>query len=418
MALPFQTIESVNESSQERQKMMLFESPGAYGTEGWRNRLIWGDKKYVLPSLLPELAGKVNLIYIDPPFDTGADFSFTATVPDQPGASEDDSVAFTKEPSIIEQKAYRDTWGRGLDSYLQWFYETAVMLHELLAENGSIYVHLDWHVGHYAKVVLDEVFGAENFVTEIIWKRTTAHFTAVRFAFVHDAILQFSKGNRFLFNKPEIEHDDTYLEVKYKYQDATGKYRLSDASGAGRGPARSFFGRLITPPAGRHWPSQEYIEAHADEYVLGEDGMPQKKSYLRGATVGSVWADIPPVNSQADERLGYDTQKPEALLERIIKASSNEGDLILDCFCGSGTTAAVAEKLKRRWVTCDLGRFAIHTARKRLLSIEGVRPFVVQNLGKYERQLWQTAEFDSHAKAQSREENEEAALASSRVMQS
>jgi hypothetical protein len=146
--------------------------------------------------------------------------------------------------------------------------------------------------------------------------------------------------------------------------------------------------------------------------------MPQKKSYLRGATVGSVWADIPPVISQADERLGYDTQKPEALLERIIKASSNEGDLILDCFCGSGTTAAVAEKLKRRWVTCDLGRFAIHTARKRLLSIEGVRPFVVQNLGKYERQLWQTAEFDSHAKAQSREENEEAALASSRVMQS
>src|SRR5205809_1034538 len=170
IALPFQTVETVNESAQDRRRNLELFATGR-DTE-WRNRLIWGDKKYVLPSLLPEFAGKVNLIYIDPPFDTGADFSFTAAVPD---ADEDDgSISFTKQPSIIEQKAYRDTWGRGLDSYLQWFYETVVLLHELLAENGSRYVHLDWHVCHYAKTLLDEVFGAAGFVNEIVWKRQSA----------------------------------------------------------------------------------------------------------------------------------------------------------------------------------------------------------------------------------------------------
>src|SRR5437773_6770228 len=173
--LPFQTVETVNETAQERQKSLsLFETPGVYGAGEWRNRLIWGDKKYVLPSLLAEFAGKVNLIYIDPPFNTDADFSFTATVPDHSETAEDASFTFTKEPSIIEHKAYRDTWGRGLDSYLQWFYETAVLLHELLHETGSLYVHLDWHVGHCAKCVLDEVFGADKFVNEIVWKRQSA----------------------------------------------------------------------------------------------------------------------------------------------------------------------------------------------------------------------------------------------------
>ena len=144
IALPFQTIETVNESAQDRLRSLELFATGQK-TE-WRNRLIWGDKKYVLPSLLPEFAGKVNLIYIDPPFDTGADFSFMATIPDHPETPEDETTKFTKQPSLIEQKAYRDTWGRGLDSYMQWFYETTVILRELLAENGSIYVHLDWQV--------------------------------------------------------------------------------------------------------------------------------------------------------------------------------------------------------------------------------------------------------------------------------
>ncbi len=153
--LPFQTVETVNESAQERQRTLELSSSG-HDPE-WRNRLIWGDKKYVLPSLLPEFAGKVDLIYIDPPFDTGADFSFMASLP----ATEemDSGPSFVKEPSVLEQKAYRDTWGRGLDSYLEWFYETVALLRELLAERGSIYVHLDWHVSFYAKPVLDELLG-------------------------------------------------------------------------------------------------------------------------------------------------------------------------------------------------------------------------------------------------------------------
>jgi adenine-specific DNA-methyltransferase len=171
-ALPFQTVETVNESAQERQRAFSFGA--GFREEEWRNRLIWGDKKYVLPSLLAEFAGRVNLIYIDPPFDTGADFSFTATVPDEPDSDGDDSFTFTKEPSIIEHKAYRDTWGRGLETYLQWFYHTVVVLHELLSEGGSIYVHLDWHVNSYARVILDEIFGSDRFVNEIIWKRQTA----------------------------------------------------------------------------------------------------------------------------------------------------------------------------------------------------------------------------------------------------
>src|SRR5689334_2371550 len=181
----------VNESAQDRQRSLLL-GPG-FGEEEWRNRLIWGDKKYVLPSLLAEFAGKVNLIYIDPPFDTGADFSYTATVPDDPDSTEDDSFTFTKEASVIEQKAYRDTWGAGLDSYLQWFYETSAILHELLHETGSLYVHLDWHVGAYAKAVLDEIFGRDNFLSTIIWKRTSAHSGARRYGPSHDILLFYSK---------------------------------------------------------------------------------------------------------------------------------------------------------------------------------------------------------------------------------
>jgi len=378
--LPFQTVETVNETAQQRQLTldMLF---AGHPTE-WRNRLIWGDKKYVIPSLLPEFAGKVNLIYIDPPFATGADFSFTATIPES-------DESFTKEPSIIEQKAYRDTWGRNLDSYLQWFYETLVLLRELLTENGSIYVHLDWHVGHYVKAVLDEVFGYENFESQIIWQRVTGHMDT-----------QNGKSKTIIWIRQYASYDEHYLATHYQNQDPDGRrYELDQISAAGQGPARLFFGKLLEPPAGTHWRwSQERIDQLCKEsrIVITSGGRPRYKRYLddqKGKTVQSIWTDISPVNSQAKEDTGYSTQKPEALLERIIKASSNEGDLVLDCFCGSGTTAAVAEKLGRKWIACDLGRFAIHTIRKRLLSINNVKPFVVQNPGKYERQAWQATEF-------------------------
>jgi adenine-specific DNA-methyltransferase len=160
VALPFQTVETVNESAQTRQRNLLLDAPNAHAAKEWRNRLIWGDRKYVLPSLLPDIAGEVNLIYIDPPFDTGADFSYKATIPDDPNSGDDEATTFIKKPSILEQKAYRDMWGNDPDSYFQWFYETSLLLRELLADDGSIYVHLDYRKAHYAKVILDEVFGA------------------------------------------------------------------------------------------------------------------------------------------------------------------------------------------------------------------------------------------------------------------
>ncbi len=220
IALPFQTIETVNESAQERQRTLDFFSAGR--DPEWRNRLIWGDKKYVLPSLLDEFAGRVNLIYIDPPFATGADFSFTATVPDDPDSEGDQSATFVKEPSILEQKAYRDTWGRGLDSFLQWFYETAVLLRELLTEDGSIYVHLDYNAGHYVKAILDEIFGADKFRDEIIWKRTSARSDSKTYNHIHDAIFFYSKTEKFTWNQLYTAYDDEYLK-RFRNVDPDGK---------------------------------------------------------------------------------------------------------------------------------------------------------------------------------------------------
>ncbi len=379
LTLPFQTVETVNESVQERQRGLeaLFSGGGA---SEWRNRLIWGDKRYVLPSLSAEFAGKVNLIYIDPPFATNDDFSFQVEI---------DGEEFTKEPSIIERKAYNDTWGRGLDSYLQWFYETAVTLRDMLAENGSIYVHLDWHVGHYAKTIMDEVFGQQKFLSEIVWLRTssTGSSKAIskKFPSNHDVIFFYSKSPNYVYQRQFKPYSKEYLQ-RFKYDDGDGKglYRISDLntySQATLERLKADNALLYPKKAGGNYSYKRY---------LGE---------TKGVVIDDVWTDINFVNPMADENVGYATQKPQALLERIIKASSNEGDLVLDCFCGSGTTAAVAEKLNRRWITCDLGRFAIHTARKRLLSIPNVKPFVVQNLGKYERQSWQEAEFGADAAA-------------------
>ena len=401
--LPFQTIETVNESAEDRQSLFR-----ASGTDiPWRNRLIWGDKKYVLPALLDEFAGKVNLIYIDPPFDTGADFSFTASVPASTEDDDDESsgIIFEKQPSIIEQKAYRDTWGKGLDSYLHWFYETVTVLHELLAESGSIYVHLDWHVGHYAKCVVDEVFGAERFLGDIIWQRTSAHGDSQMWGVINDNILFYSKSPDHSWNPAARPFTQDYIDSHYNFIDEKTQRRFSASSLTAAGTRKGETGKLwrgFDPNTiGRHWgklPSElDKLDREGRIYwPKKEAGWPREKLYLderKGRAVPNIWDDIPPVNSQAKEATRYATQKPEALLERIIRASSNENDLVLDCFIGSGTTAAVAEKLNRRWIACDLGRFAIHTTRKRLLGIQGLKPFMVQNLGKYERQLWQAHEF-------------------------
>jgi adenine-specific DNA-methyltransferase len=404
IALPFQTIETINESAQDRQRMLDIFASGRESE--WRNRLIWGDKKYVLPSLLPEFAGQVNLIYIDPPFDTGADFSFTAMIPDHPDTPEDESFAFIKAPSILEQKAYRDTWGRGLDSYLQWFYETALLLHELLHETGSLYVHLDWRMVHYAKPILDEIFGSENFRNEIAWKRSAiATNVNKQWRNSHDTILFYSKTDTNTFHVQFGEYSES-SKRHYNKHDEKGVFRTVPLMASGRTSGVSgqpWRGVEVARRGknGMHWlKSPEELERLDKEGLIywNSEGIPELKYYLheaKGAYVPDFWDDITVINSMAIESVGYPTQKPEALLERIVKASSKEGDLVLDCFCGSGTTAAVAERIGRRWIACDLGRFAIHTTRKRLLGIPNVRPFVVQNLGKYERQAWQVAEFAS-----------------------
>jgi adenine-specific DNA-methyltransferase len=377
-ALPFETVETVNESAADRDRMRDLFASGR--PTGWRNRLIWGDKKYVLPSLLDEFAGKIDLIYIDPPFDTGADFSYTAVIPDDP-ENGDEGTTRTKQPSALEQKAYRDSWGKGLESYLQWFNDTVVVLRDLLSDTGCIYVHLDYRLSHYAKIILDEVFGRDNFLNNVVWSYQTRHSSDRFWNRKHDDLLLYKKSDTWTFNWRDEDViqklSDTTIK-KYKYRDEKGSYRLS--------------GRFLkdSPIKGAKDVDPEWETTHPELVVRDylRPGMPPNDSFF-----------LPIENQSSAGRTGYPTQKPTALLRKLLKASSNEGDLILDCFVGSGTTAAVAEELGRRWIAGDLGRFAIQTTRKRLLGIPGVKPFVVQTLGKYERQAWHKAEFGEMAEA-------------------
>jgi len=390
---PFQIVEVINKprTGREEQSPTLFEfwkgDEGDTFEEGWRNKLIWGDNKLVMSSLLEKFAGKINLIYIDPPFATGADFKFKIQIGE-------DAEEITKEHSIIEEKAYRDTWGRGLDSYLQMMYERLVLMKELLAENGSIYVHLDWHVGHYVKVMMDEIFGYENFKNEVVWYYGERQLpSAKKYNAKHDVILYYSKTDSYIFNMQFKEYKGNYIDNFFKFGYCQECRREQNWNPQGLcvkcgKPLKRFRKREIsnTYPEGR-----QYLKE-------GE-----------GIAMDTVWEDIPAVHSAKAkvEQIGFDTQKPEALLKRIILASSNPGDLVADFFCGSGTTLAVAEKLGRRWIGCDLSRYAIHVTRKRLLDIENskdlenedkkygrkARPFEILNLGKYERQLWQVKTF-------------------------
>jgi adenine-specific DNA-methyltransferase len=402
IALPFQTIETVNESAQDRRRNLELFASGR-DTE-WRNRLIWGDKKYVLPSLLPEFAGKVNLIYIDPPFDTGANFSFMATVPQRPDAADDEAISFMKEASIIEQKAYRDTWGSGLNSYLHWFCETTVMLHELLKDDGILYVHFDSRMVHYAKVLLDETFGGENFRNQIVWKRTYAHGNAdYQFGQIHDTLLCYARSEAAKLNPLFVPYDAEYIATYFRLVEASTGRRYASQNLTNYNKDRP---NLTYTWKGhrRTWLFSEEKMRELDKQgriIYSKTGYPRLKQYLDespGLPLGDLWIDIKPLKHAGAEVVPYPTQKPEALLHRILQSSSKEGDLVLDCFVGSGTTAAVAEKLNRRWIACDLSRFAIHTTRKRLLDVPDVKPFAVQNLGKYERQAWQAAEFPANGK--------------------
>ncbi len=358
IVLPFQIIEQVDEPRAEKPEDTSLQM-GLFSTDergrqlkGWTNKLIWGDNKLILSSLKNgplreeiEKQGGLKLIYIDPPFDVGADFSMDIEI---------GGDTFTKKPNILEEIAYRDTWGKGADSFIAMIFERLVLMRDLIAEDGSIYVHCDWRVNWAIRCVLNEIFGSEYFRNEIIWhyeNKLGTGWGAKTFDTRHDVMLKFSKGKRYV-------HNEITEKVKvHKMQPVTKKI-----------------------DGERVW-------------LKNEDG---SLMYAEGATerpIGDIWT-IPIINPVASERLNYPTQKPEKLIERVLISGTNEGDLVADFFCGSGTTAAVAEKLGRKWIATDLGKFGIHTTRKRLIAVQrelkadgkDYRAFEILNLGKYERQ--------------------------------
>lgn len=401
--LPFQTLEHIDEPRKEQRDDEEFAfDTGGRQLKGWTNKLIWGDNKLILSSLKAgalrrqiEDAGGLKLIYIDPPFDVGADFSMDIEIGGE---------TFHKEPNLLEQIAYRDTWGRGADSFIAMIYERLILMRDLMHNEGSIYVHCDWRVTALLRTVIDEVFGSNSLVNELIWRRANNKVSTRKASVIHDTIYWHGKTERYVFNPQFHDFRDEYLKEKYPYKEEGRRYQLQSMYGKGKGDPMRFGDRMIAPPSGLHfrWNQERIDQAMKDGIIVfprGGEGMPRFKDFLdtkNGIPLQTIWNDIPDVNSQADERLDYPTQKPEALLDRILKASSNEGDLVADFFCGSGTTAAVAEKLGRKWIATDLGKFGIHTTRKRLIQVqrelksEGkpFRAFEVLNLGRYERQAY------------------------------
>ena len=307
-------------------------------TTEWQNKLIQGDNLLVMGSLLKEFAGKIDLIYIDPPFATGTDFSIVPAIGQQ-------------------QVAYRDTWIDGTSGYLAMMAERLRLIRDLLSPTGSLFLHCDWHVSHLLRATGDEIFGAENFLNEIVWYYYNKFQGNVkRFASNHDVVLWYRKSKNYKF-KPQLE------------KRAEGNVK-----------------QLV-----RQWSKEKAAIVNAK----GKDG---KVMYRETGerTVDDVWRISMLQPADRTENCGFPTQKPEALLQRILQAASSPGDLVADFFCGSGTTLAVAEKLNRRWIGCDLGRWGIHTTRKRLLGIADCKPLAVLNLGKHERQHWQRANFAVH----------------------
>lgn len=318
----------------------------AGGNGEWMNRLIYGDNLLAMQALLagdaqtglPSLRGKVDLIYIDPPFDSKADYRTKISLP---------GTDIQQKPTVIEQFAYADTWEEGTISYLRMIYSRLCLMRELLSEKGSIYVHIDWHIGAYLKLILDDVFGKENFQNEIIWHYIKGASGNDRFGRKHNSILFYSKGDKKVFNRDDIGIP----------------YNPETLARAQRGEAR---------------------------YNVSAEELEE-----RGKNPGDVWIDIPPLQGNSLENTSYATQKPEKLLERIIKASSNEGDLVCDFFGGSGTTAAVAERLGRRWITCDIGKPASLVMRKRFIDQE-VKPFLYQSIGDYQKEAFRNNKRYKH----------------------
>jgi len=404
------------------------------------NRLIWtNDNLVALQTLLDEkdpvtrdwrYRGKVDLVYIDPPFMVNNDFRADNTV--DIDLDDEAHVQVKKEPSLVEILAYKDTWRQGLDSFLTMLRRRLELLKELLTPTGSIYVHLDWHAVHYVKVLMDEIFGYENFQSEIVWKRTSARSDAKGFNHIHDTIIAYGSGADAYWHPVMGPYSPDYIRSHYTFVDeATGRrYRTDNIRSPSPRPNLVYDYKGYKPHANGWAFTREVMEDLDRRGLIYYPPKGERLALKRflddgGMPMMSTWNDIPPVNSQALERAGYPTQKPVALLERIISASCPSGGLVLDCFLGSGTTAEAAERLGRRWIGIDNGKYAIHLARKRLIQLHGqprppekgqhdyvecehcknierkekpqrspgpfnVRPFTVENMGVYQRaEAWQ-----------------------------
>lgn len=409
-ALPFQIIETIRDGRATRESggpdLFAFASqknePDAADT--WRNKLIWGDNLLVMSSLLQQFAGKIDLIYIDPPFAVGADFTFITELGEG-------GFQVAKEQSIIEEKAYRDTWGLGISSYLTMLYDRLIMMRELLSEKGHLLVHLGPEVSAYARCLLEEVFGTDNFRNEIILPRPISKNLQRQFEEIsslpqsNDVLLWFSKNVQTrvpnLFEAFDAKTPEGYWHRFW--------------SGANRPTMR--YELLGEKPTHGQWKWSEERAKHAVQNYLGYEKLANGRSlvqywrdtgkeleFIRKSKTGTVESWFPPSDDRLvgtiwdgvkvyENRKDYPTQKHEDMLFRIIEWLSVPKGIVADFFCGSGTTLAVAEKLGRRWIGADLGRFAIHTTRKRLLGIPDCKPFQILNLGQYERKYWQGVTF-------------------------
>ena len=358
------------------------------------NTLFYGDNLDILRDREYFPNACVDLIYLDPPFNSAR--SYNVLFKDESGRDSDAQITAFDDTWHWGETAER-TWSDLVENgpervsaamdalrrmiganqmmaYLVMMTARLIELHRVLKPTGSLYLHCDPTASHYLKIVLDTIFGPKCFRNEIIWKRTSTHSDAGRFGAIHDVILFYSKSDKeWTWNKQHMERDEGALKTHDLARDADGRlYRLGDVSAAGPGPARIFADRLIEPPVGNHWRfSQEKIDQFIADgpIVCTKNGTPRYKRYLDetpGMAVQDVWIDINPVNSGAKEILGYPTQKPLALLERIISASSNPGDVVLDPFCGCGTAIAAAEKLGRRWIGIDITHLSIALMKYRL----------------------------------------------------
>ncbi len=410
IVLPFQTIEHIDEPRAEKDaklQMGLFDyDERGRQIKGWTNKLIWGDNKLILSSLKNgplreeiEAQGGIKLIYIDPPFDVGADFSMDIEIGDE---------QLHKQPSVLEELAYRDTWGKGQNSFLVMLYERLVLMRDLMSEDGNIFVHCDQRLNAPLRFLLQEVFGQKNFRNEIIWQRTTAGKTVSgNLPKNSDYILWCTKSDNYQFFSFQRElSQENIKSFNRDDHDGKGPYTTQPIiKTSNPGPLTTYDykdknGKIwVCPKKGWRFNEKRMRELENNNRLVFTNVI-REKYYLNerkdiGVQLSNIWTDISGNTiGYSQEFQGYPTQKPEAILKRIIEGSSIEGDIVADFFCGSGTTGAVAEKLNRKWIMSDLGKFAINTSRKRLINVQrelknskkNYRAFEILNLGKYERQ--------------------------------